>query len=63
MKKKMPSLASLASPLVFAQAGISRVVAKVTYDVMKRDYSLIHEEFLPQTLNDTHLLNYQYYNI
>lgn len=63
MKKKMPSLASLASSLVSAQAGISKVDAKVNYDVMKRDYSVIPEEFLSQTLNNTHLLNYQYYNI
>lgn len=63
MKKKMPSLASLASSLVSAQAGISKVDAKVNYDVMKKDYFVISEEFLSQTLSDTHLLNYQYYNI
>ncbi|MFP3591146.1 hypothetical protein [Chryseobacterium sp. SIMBA_038] len=56
-------MASLVSPLVSAQAGISRVDAKVNDDVMKKDYSLISEEFLSQTLSDAHLLNYQYYNI
>lgn len=63
MRKKMPSLASLVSPLVSAQAGISRVDAKVNDDVMKKDYSLISKKFLSQTLSDAHLLNYQYHNI